>query len=316
MIKVILPIGLLAFAAFVLSSWQSQVRVIAQQPTETIIPQQSAKVSPMTVTPTRASAQAPDAAAACRVTEAVPVPDSQIPSDSWADPIHSPAWYRSADGKILAPADSLHVGGNKFAWLRPAGAQLRVMGRRLDREAPPMGASIPCCYPGVFQVSGLYFPTGGCWEIEAKVEGSILRFVVQVQGPADPEVQRVHCTGLEDAVRSSDGIILGKVQQTERDSRGYSWQHVSVVQVWKNPYGGEFTDIDLLQRTAEEPLEVSHIYLLFVRGDPFQTVCPNQTLAEVVDSQVRRLSQQGQPLWTGNDLVELQRQVKSFISSH
>ncbi len=316
MSKIILTISILALAAFALANWQTQARAIAQQLTGAAVPQDHATVPPIAVGPTSTLPRTLDARTACPVTMPVAVADSEIPKDSWSDPIHSPGWYRSPDGKILAPVDILHVGGNKFGWLRPAGAQMRVTGRRLDRDAPPMGASIPCCYPGAFQVSGLYLPTGGCWEIEAKAEASVLSVVVYVDGPADSPVQHLHCKDLEDAVRSSDGIIVGKVVQTERDPRGYAWQSMSVVQVWENPYGGEFTGIDLLQGTTETPLEVRHTYLLFLKGDPFQTVCPTQTSTEVIGNKVISLNPQAQALWSGNDIESLQKEITALLSSH
>jgi hypothetical protein len=74
----------------------------------------------------------------------------------------------------------------KVMWIRPQGTKLEVTGRRLDAEAPPMQARLPCCYPGGFQVSGLSFPTEGCWEISAKAGAHELTFVTRV-GPAPPD---------------------------------------------------------------------------------------------------------------------------------
>jgi hypothetical protein len=177
-----------------------------------------------------------------------------------------------------------------------------------------MGTSIPCCYPGAFQVSALYFPAGGCWEIETKADASVLRFVAQVEGPADPTVQRMQCQDLKDAMRSSDGIIVGRVEASNQDPRGYAWQNVSVGQVWKNPYGGEFTGVDFIQGTAEATLEVGHTYLLFLKGDPLQTVCPNQTIAEVIGNQVISLNPRLRALWSGNEFELLQKEVQGLTS--
>ncbi|MFX3824768.1 hypothetical protein ACJBTM_10570, partial [Streptococcus suis] len=75
-------------------------------------------------------------------------------------------WYINADRTIWAsvPRAGWSAGGDKVMWIRPAGSDLVVSGRRLDGEAPPLRADIPCCYPTGFQASGLIFPTGGCWE--------------------------------------------------------------------------------------------------------------------------------------------------------
>lgn len=40
---------------------------------------------------------------------------------------------------------------------------------------------LPCCYPTGFQVAGLYFPTGGCWEVTATAGESKLQFVTMVK---------------------------------------------------------------------------------------------------------------------------------------
>ncbi len=71
--------------------------------------------------------------------------------------------------------------GIKVGWYRPAGAQLKVSGRRLDGNAPPLLSDVPCCYPTRFQASGLYFPTEGCWEVTARAAGRELVFVVWVE---------------------------------------------------------------------------------------------------------------------------------------
>jgi hypothetical protein len=56
-----------------------------------------------------------------------------------------------------------------------------ITGQRLDAEAPSLESHVPCCYPTRFQSSGLYFPTEGCWEINAKTEDRELSFVVWVE---------------------------------------------------------------------------------------------------------------------------------------
>ncbi|HJS28326.1 MAG TPA: hypothetical protein VJ768_01800 [Anaerolineales bacterium] len=85
--------------------------------------------------------------------------------------------YRQAGGE-----------GVKVGWFRPAGAALEVSGRRIDGEAPPLHSDFPCCYPTRFQASGLYFPTEGCWEVNARAitdvgairESPLLTFVVKI----------------------------------------------------------------------------------------------------------------------------------------
>src|SRR5919197_1637374 len=118
---------------------------------------------------------------ACPATEAV---RAEPPRDPNADPFGLGPWYINADRTIWAGWDAVRMKagpqGNKVLWIRPQGTQLTVSGRRLDSDAPPARAEIPCCYPTGSQASGLYFPTEGCWEISAKAGRSELTFVTQV----------------------------------------------------------------------------------------------------------------------------------------
>jgi len=70
--------------------------------------------------------------------------------------------------------------GVKVGWFRPAGVDLKISGRRIDEQAPPLEVDIPCCYPTQFQATGLFFPTGGCWQVNASTGDRSLTFVVDV----------------------------------------------------------------------------------------------------------------------------------------
>jgi hypothetical protein len=87
--------------------------------------------------------------------------------------IWASAWWAKGNSDLLATTDGIKVG-----WYRPEGAELEITGKRLDGKAPPLDSHIPCCYPTRFQATGLYFPTGGCWEVNAKAAKSQLTFVV------------------------------------------------------------------------------------------------------------------------------------------
>lgn len=122
-----------------------------------------------------------------RATEPTPAPQSPLRRD----PIPTQWWYRSPDQALWAPASHLGGGGagrTKVVWIKPVGARLEVTGRRLDGPAAPLGVEFPEGYPGDFQASALIFPTGGCWEVEARIVGagptSVLRIVAQVQPAA------------------------------------------------------------------------------------------------------------------------------------
>ena len=86
------------------------------------------------------------------------------------------------DGRI-AP-DGM-INGMKWAWYRYVSGRLTIEGRRLDAPAPPLEADIPDGYgDSGFQVSGLTFPSAGCWEITGRVGDASLTFVVIVAVPA------------------------------------------------------------------------------------------------------------------------------------
>ena len=71
--------------------------------------------------------------------------------------------------------------GMKWHWYRDVQGDLRISGRRLDGEAPPLRAEIPEGYGSTgFQATGLIFPTPGCWEVTGVVGESKLTFVTMV----------------------------------------------------------------------------------------------------------------------------------------
>jgi hypothetical protein len=90
--------------------------------------------------------------------------------------IWASAWWVDQDEVYLKAGEEIKVG-----WFRPDGADLEIVGQRLDRKAAPLEAHIPCCYPTKFQATGLYFPAEGCWQISAQAAESMLTFVVWVE---------------------------------------------------------------------------------------------------------------------------------------
>jgi hypothetical protein len=82
--------------------------------------------------------------------------------------------------------------GMKFGWTRGVPGQIRISGRRLDGDAPPLRAEVPGGYGDLgFQASFLIFSTPGCWQVTAQVgdrADSELTFVTKVvkigDGPA------------------------------------------------------------------------------------------------------------------------------------
>jgi hypothetical protein len=131
-----------------------------------------------------AAGESPTSEAGCALAESI---RATPPNDPNAAPFGPGPWYINADRTIWAGMDIHHLvarpDGNKVLWIRPRGTDLVLSGRRLDAEAPPMTAHVPCCYPTGFQASGLIFPTEGCWEVTAQAGRHTLTFVAKVSAP-------------------------------------------------------------------------------------------------------------------------------------
>lgn len=70
-----------------------------------------------------------------------------------------------------------------YDWRTEPQPRLKITGRRLDSSAPPLlsGTSNGWQQPDQpFMVSGINFPTFGCWEIKGQYEDDELTFVVWV----------------------------------------------------------------------------------------------------------------------------------------
>lgn len=91
--------------------------------------------------------------------------------------IWASAWWANQDENYLHS----NKGEIKVGWFRPAGSELVITGQRIDAQAPPLEAHIPCCYPTRFQATSLFFPTEGCWEVTAKAADSVLSFTLWVE---------------------------------------------------------------------------------------------------------------------------------------
>jgi hypothetical protein len=67
---------------------------------------------------------------------------------------------------------------------REGNADLKVTGRRLDGDAPPL-LTLPTTNalgsPYDAMLTGVYVPTPGCWEITGDYKGQKLSFVVWLQ---------------------------------------------------------------------------------------------------------------------------------------
>ena len=119
---------------------------------------------------------------ACPVT---PTVDEIPPKDPSADGFGSGPWHVNADRTIWVHNWSFpewRQGLNqKVMWIRPAGTDLTISGKRLDGASAPLESRIPCCYPTGFQVTTVTFPAAGCWKVTAKAGDREMSFVTIVR---------------------------------------------------------------------------------------------------------------------------------------
>jgi hypothetical protein len=281
-----------------------------------------------TFTLTRVSGISPTATA--QPTEAAtagtpPAEDCPVTAPIYAQPAKDPNadsfgfgyWYVNADRTIwagpLPDGKSWEAGSQKVAWIRPKGEDLTISGHRLNVEKPHLHAEIPCCYLTGFQVTGLIFPTEGCWEVLAKAGKNELRFITYVM-PYSPTVPAQRCDSLANAVKSSDAIIVGKVSAVEDDDP-YAWDTLDKISTWKLPPGwnGVGDWFSLLQDLRTEPkLDASKTYVLFMQYDPWRLVCAQGTTLEVNGDQLRPIGRS--PLWHPSQVAPLKQEIAQLTS--
>ncbi len=85
-----------------------------------------------------------------------------------------------ADGGSMATINRDGTVRTKVGWWVGSANKLVIAGRRLDRAATPLQASIPSGYGLGFQPTALTFPTVGCWRVVGKAGTARLTFVVKV----------------------------------------------------------------------------------------------------------------------------------------
>jgi hypothetical protein len=130
-----------------------------------------------------------------RVAETCPVTNPSDkpfvpPSPYPAEPRLGGFWFGS-DGLWIIPPEKGEWRGlrQKMGWWRQGydwrTPKLKITGRRLDSQAPPLDVDGPNAVgtggpPGNYMMVGLTFPTFGCWEITGHDENDELKFVVWV----------------------------------------------------------------------------------------------------------------------------------------
>ena len=256
----------------------------------------------------------------CPVTTPV-IATPPSPADSGRDSLPRGMYFVSADKQIWAPALEWRLGSQKILWLKPVGSRLTVQGRRLDGNAPPLWANIPTGYAGDFQGSTTFIiPTGGCWEVEARANASMLRFVLYIPPRQQPETAP-SCVGIDDVVRPDRIVVVGHIERRVLDPSGrWAWQSVRVI---RNLYpyslyresAGVGAMLTVLQDGAREPLlAAGDDYVLVLRGDPPQIVCPQWTVAAVDNEQEParvELLTPGTSLWSGETVPEIEAQIRA-----
>ena len=200
-----------------------------------------------------------------------------------------------------------------------------MQGRRLDGDAAPLWADISSGYYGDFQSSIIIIPTAGCWEIEARANASMLRFVLYITPRQQPETAP-SCAGIDDVVRLDNVIVVGHIERRVLDPSGrWAWQSVRVM---RNLYpyslyresAGVGAMLTVLQDGAREPLlAAGDDYVLVLHGDPPQIVCPHQTVAAVDNEQEParvELLTPGTSLWSGETVRRSRPRSGRPISSN
>jgi len=251
----------------------------------------------------------------------VSTPTIATPPDSkYRDALPHGAYFVSADRGIWTLTEVWGGGSRKVPWVKPEGSQLTVQGRRLDGDAAPLWADISEGYAGDFQSSRIIIPSAGCWEIEARANDSLLRFVIYV--PQRPEIgNSPTCDSIGEVVRRSRIVIAGRVESSFVDASGrWAWQSVRVT---RNLYPYSLYReaasvgriITILQDTAREPPRAKGAeYVLVLHDDPWQVACPQQTVAAVDHAQeAARVEPMApdQALWAGTTLPEIEEEIAS-----
>jgi hypothetical protein len=120
-----------------------------------------------------AAARAPALRGDCEVT---------VPTLMTAPPVRPrPPYYGTSalftvlarGGVTVAQADDVRADGSiavKYPWWKGSGGYgtLRISGRRLDGDGPPVRGIVPSGYGRSFQASAIVFGGEGCWRVVAR----------------------------------------------------------------------------------------------------------------------------------------------------
>jgi hypothetical protein len=259
--------------------------------------------------------------ASCPVTK--PVTDEHPKNANTA--AFSRAWYVSSDRRLWASAGgrlwagrSGNGSGNKVLWERP-GSIVAISGKLLLEDAKAAGVPTitgPGGYETFdYQASGVTFPVPGCWQVEARADGSVLDFVALVYPRAYAAADR-SCVDLKGAFDQSDAVLQASAIAVGEDLPGFASLRLSPKIVYKAPpdFGGLF-DLHLDLDEVAAPRSGDGYVLFLARTDEgaWQIVCPWRTLATVDGAGAIQMValQRGQPLLT-NDVRDLDHELRGL----
>jgi hypothetical protein len=231
----------------------------------------------------------------------------------------SRGWYVSPDRRLWASAgDRFRAGGNKVLWERP-GSVVSISGKLLLGDAKTAGVPTitgPGGYENFdYQASSVTFPAPGCWEVEARADGSVLDFVAFVYPRAYATADR-SCIDVKDTFANSDAVLQASAVGVGEDLPGFASLRLSPKIVYKAPAGfAGYVDlhIDLAEVTAPRSGDG---YVLFLARDSeggWQIVCPWRTLATVDGAgNVHPVALRPGPPLLASDVRDLDRELHAL----
>lgn len=234
-------------------------------------------------------------------------------------------WYGRRGGSLFLAAAPLYAGDNKIGWLRPRGTRIRLRATLHAGTGPRVVETIsPAGYSGTSQPSGITFPVAGCWDVTATAGRAVSRFTIRVL----PAAYRLDqgCFTLRDAARQSAAVVVASIDARVPDGRN-AWVGAVVERVvagrvpalpalrggfsWWSWHGRH--EIELLERSTDPRLAIGRRYLLFVTappGTPTGIACGGSAgAARLVGTRVVPLVRS--PLWRGNTLAQIVREIRS-----
>jgi hypothetical protein len=207
---------------------------------------------------------------------------------------------------------------------------LQVEGSRLDGEAPPLEAEIPCCYgDSGQQASGLFFPVPGCWEVVAQAEQETLRFVIYAYpieyAPAYPPYGNQYGDTLAELIQEADAVVLGKVEASAPFGNDFHRRTLRIIRSWKGELVPSEQMVVLQEQSFlppqepiqySQPLEIGEQYLLILEQRPnnlWRIVQEHRSVGQVVDGQVQDLHPSKWQLWNGESLAVVDKNLRDLV---